>query len=99
MGMPIFFESINLSFDPILYQYNRNVDFFGDCSLSWGASFFVFFSFFSDWVLSAMDNLPLYVGGGRSTLGPSQRPLIDLPKARPAFGTFGGRKRRHVAKK
>jgi hypothetical protein len=43
-----------------------------------------------DLILSAMENLPLSIGGGGSGAGPSQRPLIDLnlspaPEPEPAL--------------
>lgn len=45
---------------------------------SWGADVFVAVFELLDLVLSAMDGIPLSVGGGGSGVGPSQRPLPDL---------------------
>lgn len=43
----------------------------------WGPGFVSFFSWL-DFVLSAMEKMPLSIGGGGSGVGPSNRPLLDL---------------------
>ena len=46
---------------------------------TWGAAFFVFFVEWIDFLISSMENLPLSVGGGGSSVRPSSsRPLLDL---------------------
>lgn len=96
MGMPIFF---NLLLIIILYLFVKFcistavlliTPTLWDWSLAWCGPFFISFLQLMDFILSAMENLPLSIGSGGSGAGPSQRPLIDLnlspaPEPEPAL--------------
>ena len=96
MGMPIFFNLLLKRIRYILVKFCISTAVLlitptlWDWSLARCGPFFISFLQLMDFILSAMENLPLSIGGGGSGAGPSQRPLIDLnlspaPEPEPAL--------------